>query len=125
MGRWLVEYWRGFFRDAAPRTVPVGPIAPPVLLFVDGAVEGEGLEDVGIGAVIVVPRAGSSDRVEHFSAKAGPALIAEWRGGVRAPSRSNPADAPSRGAAPGLAPYERRVPARAPAGWPECGCVEW
>ena len=197
-GRWLVEYWQEFFRDAAPRRVPVGPVAPPVLLFVDGAVEGEGFDDVGIGAVIVVPRAGGSDRVEYFSAKAGPALVAEWRGGVRAqvieqaelapaaaamttwgeavrgrhvlvfvdnngaraglvkgisrakesaqlvedfwrlvaklgafvwvervPSRSNPADAPSRGAVPGLAPDERRVPVRAPAGWPEGGCIEW
>ena len=196
--QWLVGYWRAFFRDAAPRRVPVGPAAPPVLLFVDGAVEGAAYDDVSMGAVLIVPAESGPDRIEYFSAKIGRELVAVWRGGVReqvieqaelapcvaalttwpvefanrhvlvfvdnngaragivkgicraresaelvegfwrraaalgafvwverVPSRSNPADAPSRGSAPGLSAYEKRVAVRAPADWTDGGCVEW
>ena len=73
----LLEFWVGYFRDLVPRTVLLRDLRPPVVVAVDGAVEGDGIGLATFGAVLFDPVAGGPAQVIAEEVAEAPA--AEWR----------------------------------------------
>ena len=73
----LLEFWVGYFRDLVPRTVLLRDLRPPVVVAVDGAVEGDGVGLATFGAVLFDPAAGGPAQVIAEEVAEAPA--AEWR----------------------------------------------
>ena len=57
-GAELLEFWPRYLREATPRQVSVADKRRPILVFTDGAEEGEGgSTEVGVGGLIIDPEA--------------------------------------------------------------------
>ena len=73
----MMDFWRQFFRVAQPRRIAVGKSCRlPLLIFTDGAAEGDSFEEVGCGAVLFDPEDGC---FEYFGSAPDKATVASWR----------------------------------------------
>jgi len=70
-------FWRQYFTVAKPRTIDLGASKEPVLIFSDGACEGEGFSIVTIGAVVFVP---GNPHPKFFGMRVPDKVVKVWAG---------------------------------------------